>query len=102
MVRRKKKKLTEIAFDIYRELYANSEPKADFDLLLESAEIMLDGRKNIHYENYEIDGELMDDIVERHLKENKLNPNERQAIKLEIYLGASPMTKRIKEDNEYN
>lgn len=45
MVRRKKKKLTEIAFDIYRELYANSEPKADFDLLLESAEIMLDGKK---------------------------------------------------------
>ena len=44
----------------------------------------------------------MDDIVERHLKENKLNPNERQAIKLEIYLGASPMTKRIREDNEYN
>jgi hypothetical protein len=102
MVRRKKKKLTEIAFDIYRELYANSEPKADFDLLLESAEIMPDGRKNIHYENYEIDGELMDDIVERHLKENKLKPNERQAIKLEIYLGVSPMTKRIKEDNEYN
>ena len=102
MVRRKKKKLSEIAFDIYRELYANSEPKADFDLLLESAEIMLDGRKNIHYENYEIDGELMDDIVEKHLKENKLNPNERQAIKLEIYLGASPMTKRIREDNEYN
>jgi hypothetical protein len=102
MVRRKKKKLTEIAFDIYRELYANSEPKADFDLLLESAEIMPDGRKNIHYENYEIDGELMDDIVERHLKENKLKPNERQAIKLEIYLGASPMTKRIREDNEYN
>jgi hypothetical protein len=63
---------------------------------------MPDGRKNIHYENYEIDGELMDDIVERHLKENKLKPSERQAIKLEIYLGASPMTKRIREDNEYN
>lgn len=45
MVRRKKKKLSEIAFDIYRELYANSEPKADFDLLLESAEIMPDGKK---------------------------------------------------------
>ena len=44
----------------------------------------------------------MDDIVERHLKENKLNPRERQAIKFEIYLGVSPMTKRIKEDNEYN
>jgi hypothetical protein len=59
---------------------------------------MPDGRKNIHYENYEIDGELMDDIVERHLKENKLKPRERQAIKLEIYLGVSPMTKRKLEE----
>lgn len=94
MGRRKKKTLKDIAFDIYRELYLNSFPSADFDFLVESAEIMEDGRKNIHYENYEIDGDLMDEIVERHLKVNKLNQRERQAIKFEIYLGASPMTKR--------
>lgn len=94
MGRRKKKTLKDVVFDIYRELYINSEPSADFDQLVESAEIMEDGRKNIHYENYEIDGELMDEIVERHLKENKLKDRERQAVKFEIYLGASPMTKR--------
>lgn len=98
MGRRKKKSLRDIVFDIYRELYLNAEPSADFDLLVESAEIMQDGRKNIHYENYEIDGELMDEIVEKHLKENKLNPRERQAVKFEIYLGASPMTKRNKNE----
>lgn len=101
MGRRKKKTLKDVVFDIYRELYINSEPSADFDQLVESAEIMEDGRKNIHYENYEIDGELMDEIVERHLKKNKLKDRERQAVKFEIYLGASPMTKRkLKEENE--
>lgn len=98
MGRRKKKTLKDVVFDIYRELYINSEPSADFDQLVESAEIMEDGRKNIHYENYEIDGELMDEIVERHLKENKLKDRERQAVKFEIYLGASPMTKRKLEE----
>ena len=38
MGRTRKKTLKDIVFDIYRELYANSEPKADFDELLESAE----------------------------------------------------------------
>ena len=98
MGRRKKKTLKDVVFDIYRELYINSEPSADFDQLVESAEIMEDGRKNIHYENYEIDGELMDEIVERHLKENKLKDRERQAVKFEIDLGASPMTKRKLEE----
>ena len=98
MVRRKKKSLKDVVFDIYRELYLNASPSADFDQLVETAEIMPDGRKNIHYENYEIDGELMDEIVERHLKENKLKDRERQAVKFEIYLGVSPMTKRIEDD----
>ena len=57
---RKKKSLKNIVFDIYRELYANSEPKADFDILVENAEIMSDGRKYIPYNDYEIDGDLMD------------------------------------------
>lgn len=93
MGRTKKKTLKDIVFDIYRELYANSEPKADFDELLKSAEILPDGRKDIHYENYEIDDVLMDEIVEKHLKLNKLNHKERGAVKFEVYLGASPKSK---------
>lgn len=98
MGRRKKKTLKDITFDIYRELYIMATPSADFDFLVETAEIMSDGRKNIHYENYEIDGEVMDEIVERHLKKNKITNRERQAIKFEIYLGASPMTKKHKNE----
>ena len=93
MGRNKKKTLKDIVFDIYRELYLNSEPSADFDKLVETADILPDGRKDIHYENYEIDGELMDEIVEKHLKENKLSHKDRGAVKFEVYLGASPKTK---------
>lgn len=98
MGRTRKKTLKDIVFDIYRELYANSEPKADFDELLESAEILPDGRKFIRYEDYEIDGKLMDDIVEKHLKENKLSRKDRGAVKFEVYLGASPKTKIEKDE----
>ena len=98
MGRNKKKSLKDIVFDIYRELYINAEPSADFDKLLESADILLDGRKDIHYENYEIDDELMDEIVEKHLVENKLSRRERGAVKFEVYLGASPKTKIRKDE----
>ena len=99
MGRKKKKSLKDIVFDIYRDLYKNSTPSADFDELLESAEIMEDGRKNIHYENYEIDGDLMDEIIEKHMKENKLKKDERTAVKINVYLGASPVTKRKENEN---
>lgn len=90
---RKKKSLTNIVFDIYRELYANSEPKADFDLLVENAEIMDDGRKYIPYNNYEIDSDLMDEIILKHIMCNRLDKFDKQAIRIEILLGCSPKTK---------
>ena len=89
---RKKKSLKNIVFDIYRELYENSEPKADFDILVENAEIMSDGRKYIPYNDYEIDGDLMDEIINKHIR-NRLNKFDKQAIRIEILLGCSPKTK---------
>lgn len=96
MARKKKKKLVDIAYDIYYDLYENATPSANFYELVENAEIMEDGRKKINYEDYEIDGDLMDLIIEKHLKINKLNKRERQAMKIEIYLGVSPVTKKNK------
>ena len=87
------KEIPEIVFDIYRELYANSEPKADFDLLVENAEIMSDGRKYIPYNDYEIDGDLMDEIIHKHMIRNRLNKFDKQAIRIEVLLGCSPKTK---------
>ena len=94
---RKKKSLKNIVFDIYRELYENSEPKADFDILVENAEIMSDGRKYIPYNDYEIDGDLMDEIINKHMIRNRLNKFDKQAIRIEILLGYSPKKKKKNE-----
>lgn len=91
-----------IMMDIYRELYQNSEPVGDFDKLLANAVIDEDGRKHIPYMDYEISQENLDNIINKHLLENKLiGPRVRsvgkkydaQRIKTSIYLGCSPKTK---------
>lgn len=90
------KKLEKIILDIYRDLYANAEPKADFDELMRTAEVMEDGRKKIDYDSYEIDGKLMEKIIIRHSQKNNLDKSELSCVKFNIYLGASPRQKKVK------
>ncbi len=98
MGRRKKKTLKNIVFDIYRELYANATPSADFDELYENAPINDNGQKVINFDNYEINGKIMEEIIQKHCKKNKISKREENMVSVTIYLGASPRTK--KEDNE--
>ena len=90
----KETKAQKIVWDIYRELYANSEPKADFDELVNSAEKNEYGEKIIPFENYFIEQELMDEIIEKHLKNKRLTKLAKNAIKVNVYLGCSPMSKK--------
>ena len=90
----KENKAQKIVWDIYRELYANSEPKADFDELVNSAEKNEEGQKIIPFENYFIDQEVMDEIIEKHLKNKRLTKLAKNAIKVNVYLGSSPVFKK--------
>jgi hypothetical protein len=47
-----KDKLELALHEAYIKAYKLAEPSADFDILVENAEIMSDGKKNIHFENY--------------------------------------------------
>lgn len=94
------KKLFEIAMDIFRELYANSTPKGNFDELLENAPIMEDGKKYIPFDEYEIDKDMMCSIVNFHMKSNKLTKYEKNIMKHEIYLGPSPKIKLKNKDKK--
>ena len=87
-------KVQKIIWDIYRELYANSEPKADFDELVNSAEKNEEEQKIIPFENYFIEQELMDEIIEKHLKNKRLTKLTKNAIRLNVYLGCSPVSKK--------
>ena len=93
----KKDKITEAVFDCLRELYANSEPSADFDKLFEEAPTNEQGQKVIDFMAYEIDKEKMEEIVDKHkakLKKRRMSKLMIDSFSFNVYLGASPKTKR--------
>lgn len=86
----KESKEQKIIWQIYRELYKASTPSADFDLLVENAEINKLGQKVILFNDYEISLEDYNEIVKRKLVGKKLTKLKQQAIKNTISMGISP------------
>lgn len=94
----KQSKADKIMLDIYRELYKNSTPAADFDELMERAEMNDRGEKIIHYMDYKIEKEKFDEIVESKLKGSKLDEWWKRGIRFNIYLGCSPTYKSERDE----
>lgn len=90
------KKLAEIVEYILVELYANSTPTADFHKLVKEAEINERGEKVIDYNAYEIEQEKAQEILDKHTK--KLSRLEKQAVRINIWLGCSPKFKIEKDE----
>lgn len=97
MARRSKKKLFEVCMDIYRELYANSTPPANFDELVEKAETDSHGKKIIPYDDYYLDRNAYDEIVNKHIKLNKLTGYDEKSVRFEAYLGCGPTSSENKK-----
>lgn len=85
-----KKKLESILWNIYRVLYKNSTPPANFDELVENAPIDEQKRKVIDFMAYSIDIKLFDELMDAELNKHKLSKYEKQRIKTSCYLGCSP------------
>ena len=66
------KKIDEAIMHCYRELYANTTPPASFDELLKNATTNEQGQKVIPYNDYEIEEEKFDEIVEDTIKVYKI------------------------------
>jgi hypothetical protein len=80
--------------ECYRRLYKASTPSGNFDELMAKAYVDEKGYKHIPFNDYEIEDEHMQSIIEDVIKEYKIKPAYRQqAFKFTILLGASPMTK---------
>ena len=94
MVILKETKEQRIIWQIYREMYAVSTPPADFDELINSAEINKRGQKIILFDNYEISEKNYCEILERNLKGKRITKLKQQMIKNTIALGCSPRFKR--------
>lgn len=76
-----------------------AEPSADFDTLVENAEIMSDGKKNIHFENYFLDEDIEENILNEVAKKYKLSKYMKGQLHIAYCLGCSPATKRKENDN---
>lgn len=80
--------------ECYRRLYKASTPSADFEELMAKAYVDEKGMKHIPFNDYEIEEEHMESIIEDVIKEYGIKTKYRQqAFKFTILLGASPKTK---------
>jgi hypothetical protein len=87
----KKEKVDYIIWSIYRKLYENSVPSADFDLLFLKAKQNSNGQKEILYNNFKIKDEIAEMIIDKELSKFKLLEFEKRQIKTSVYLGCSPV-----------
>jgi hypothetical protein len=89
------KKNEELAvLECYRRLFKASTPSGNFDELMANAYVDEKGSKHIPFNDYEIEDEHMQSIIQDVIKEYKIKPAYRQqAFKFTILFGASPKTK---------
>ena len=92
------KKLNSMVDDLYREIYKNSNPPADFDGLVKNSKYDAWGRKDILFRNYKIKESLFDSILKDYFKGKRLTKYEKALITNTLYLGAIPLF----EENEEN
>lgn len=89
----KKKNWNKIIHETYELLFKASEPPADFNELLNNAVINEDGKKDIGFMNYEIDEDIMSDIMLKQSDKYKMSKLEQRSFSISIYLGCSPKSK---------
>jgi len=80
--------------ECYQLLYLNATPSANFDLLVENAQINTQGQKVINYDFYEIEGDVFDKIIIDMIKKHKIKKDYRKMFERTILLGCSPKFKQ--------
>jgi hypothetical protein len=91
----RKKRIENAMLDCYRDLFANSTPKGDFDKLMQDADKNEFGQLVIPFMDYEIDEEKFNEILEKYVDDKllKLSPYDKRAFSISIHLGCSPKFK---------
>ena len=89
----KRKTDYEILLEIYRKVYAVSEPPADFDELVANAELNERGEKVIKFLEYECEHDVMQSILDEAIAKYKIKGHRAKAFQFSFWLGCSPKTK---------
>lgn len=99
------KKLSDIVIEVYRELYKNSEPKADFDEMMRAGET----KKEEFFMDYYLDVDKQQEIMDEVMGRYKLDKYMKRRISENVNLGCSPNAsretwekRRGEENNEEN
>ena len=89
------KRIEDAMHNCYRELFANSTPKGDFDKMMAEAEKNEFGQLIIPFMDYEIDEEDFERILENIMNDKilKMSAYEKRGFKIAITLGCSPKFK---------
>jgi len=82
-----------ILHEMYRRSFKASTPSADWDELLANAEVVSEGVKTIDFMAYECELEVMEQIFNDVLKENKVPKRRHRQFDMAFWLGCSPKTK---------
>jgi hypothetical protein len=90
----KRKTNYEILLEIYRKVYAVSEPPADFDELVANAELNERGEKVIKFLEYECEHDTMQAILDEAIAKYKIKGHRAKAFQFSFWLGCSPKTKK--------
>lgn len=83
-------KADEIVFECYRRMYAEAEPKADFDKMFESGEC----KEKDWYLKYFLEEKRQDEIIDEVAKKFKLNKWIKKKLYTTVTLGSSPTVSR--------
>lgn len=86
-----------ILYDYYRRVYKAATPSADFDELVENAKINDRGQKEIDYNAYEIEEEILEQIIKDIFKQYRIPVYRRKAFTFEFHLGCGPKTRLNRE-----
>ena len=75
-----------IVIEIYRRMYKEAEPSADFDKLVESGET----GKSDWYEKYYLDNKRQDEIIDEVCDRYKVSERYKFSIAVAVHFGCAP------------
>ena len=88
------KKIDKAMFECYSLLYEHSTPSANFQELMDNAEINQFGQKVIDFDSYCLEQDKFDQLMNSVIKKYKFNGYLAKRFRATIYLGCSPRFKK--------
>ena len=87
-------KVSEIIRNIYRDAYKAADPPADYDELMDNPPVKVFGdgsiRREIDYDGHKIGETRFSEIVESHIKKNKLKSEVADKVRFGAFFGLGP------------